>query len=86
MKNDNIIYFKNPWAYLSQPRQRANPNAHLTREPSICRSRGGLVLHSANLRSTAFIADAVESLKVERAFKAARSTRARSSIVDPLCA
>lgn len=47
---------------------------HLDREPSCCRSRGGLVLHSATLRSTVFfdceasIAAARDADRVEAAF------------------
>lgn len=78
----NIISFKNEWAYLSQPREKSNPNAHLSREPSICQSRGGLVLHSANLRSTVFIADAVEASKVAKAFKKLRTLKGRNRLVD----
>jgi hypothetical protein len=49
---------------------------HLDREPSCCRSRGGLVLHSASLRSTVFfdcdasVAAARDADRVEGAFAA----------------
>ena len=47
---------------------------HLNREPSRCRSRGGLVLHSATLRSTVFFdfsnpAAERDAEKVEAAFE-----------------
>ncbi len=77
-----MIYFKNEWAYLSQPREKSNPNAHLSREPSICRSRGGLVLHSANLRSTVFIADQQEASMVAKKFSSLKSTKSKNRLVD----
>lgn len=80
--SSNIISYKNEWAYLSLPREKANPNAHLTREPSICKSRGGLVLHSANLRSTAFISDPKEAAAVVKKFSRLKTTKARSALVD----
>lgn len=47
---------------------------HLNREPGRCRSRGGLVLHSATLRSTVFFdfsnpAAERDAEKVEAAFE-----------------
>ena len=81
----HVISYKNPWAYLSvprEPRSASSANAHFTREPSICRSVRGLVLHSANLRSTVFIAASKDADQAEKAFKAATSTRARSRVVD----
>ena len=63
---------------------------HLNREPSCCRSRGGLVVHSATLRSTVFFdcdnpAAARDAEKVEAAFeryKADNDLRALNRIVD----
>lgn len=55
---------------------------HLNRELSICRSRGGLVLHSANLRSTAFVSDRKEVGVIVRAFAACRSHKSRNKLVD----
>lgn len=78
----NIISYKNPWAYLKQPRVPFQANAFLKREPSICRSRGGLVLHSANLRSTVFVADTNEADKIVRLFSKASSLKARNVLVD----
>lgn len=47
---------------------------HLNREPSRCRSRGGLVVHSATLRSTVFFdfsnpAAERDAEKIEAAFE-----------------
>lgn len=56
--------------------------SHTNREPSICRSRSGLVLHSANLRSTAFVSDTKEVGVIVRAFSACKSTKSRNKLVD----
>lgn len=42
-----------------KPKKR--PEDHLSRVSSFCKSRGGVVIHSASLRSTGFIADAAEA-------------------------
>ena len=63
---------------------------HLNREPSRCRSRGGLVLHSATLRSTVFFdfsnpAAERDAEKVEAAFERYEKNgdlRALNRIVD----
>ncbi|NBW12675.1 MAG: hypothetical protein EBR82_32090 [Caulobacteraceae bacterium] len=53
---------------------------HLDREPSCCRSRSGLVLHSATLRSTVFFdsenpAAERDAKRVEAAFRRYAKTR-----------
>jgi len=40
---------------------KKQPENHLTRQGSFCKSRGGVVIHSASLRSTGFIADEGEA-------------------------
>jgi len=65
----------------SEARQQAT---HLNREPSICRSRGGLVVHSATLRSTVFIADTREADKFAARFASATSLAQKNRLVDSL--
>jgi hypothetical protein len=60
---------------------------HTNREPSICRSRSGLVVHSATLRSTVFISFETPAKRkfaghFVRSFKACKSLRARNRVVD----
>lgn len=40
---------------------KKQPENHLTRQGSFCKSRGGVVIHSASLRSTGFISDPAEA-------------------------
>lgn len=70
-------------------RTRAKVATHTNREPSICRSNSGLVVHSATLRSTVFVAfDTAEKRKfarhLSRSFKACKSLKAQNKVVDRL--
>jgi hypothetical protein len=73
--------------YLSTPRTPyadRKKATHLNREPSICRSKGGLVVHSATLRSTAFIADAREADRFAARFAACLTLAAKNRLADSL--
>jgi hypothetical protein len=64
---------------------RKDANAHLLREPSYCATRAGVVLHSASLRSTAFIDRKKHPRIVGNfigAFKRCKSLKARNRLVD----
>jgi hypothetical protein len=70
--------------HLSRPKSAARVETHLNREPSIHPSRGGLVVHSATQRSTAFVADPKDAARFAARFAKLKTLRGRNHAVDSL--